>query len=439
MAFWRSSRMPVILQGEAAECGAACLAMVLSFWGDVSDMRSVRGRFGTSLRGVSLRTLASAAEGMGLTARSVRVELESLKHLQLPCVLHWNMNHFVVLQSVGKKHVVIHDPALGRLHLSMNELSSHFTGIALELSPNPSFRTGTSSTSIGVFGLFGRMIGLKRSLLGLASVSICLQLCLLATPLFLQLVVDESIESGDIDMPIVLGCGFVALLGLQTLMQGLRTWFTATLAASINGQWFGNVLDHLLRVPLEYFQRRHLGDIASRVLSMEEIQKWLTSKLVETVVDVVLCVAAIALMFSYSVPMASISLLSASTYFLLRHAWFSTLRQLTSENIAYAAKQHGHLLETIRGIETVRVNGGELERRQSWLGLVVRQFNAGLSMTRRFILLQSANSILFGIDRVVVICIGARAAIESTFSVGMLFGYLAFRDIFIGRISVVVE
>ena len=136
---WRS-RTPVILQVEAAECGLACLAMIMGHYGNQIDLATLRRRYSISVKGVTLRDLIATADTVGLSTRAVRLELEDLPNLRMPCILHWSMNHFVVLTQVKGNKVTIHDPAVGRRTLSMGEVSREFTGIALEATPNDSFR-----------------------------------------------------------------------------------------------------------------------------------------------------------------------------------------------------------------------------------------------------------------------------------------------------------
>ena len=134
-SFWRNHRLPVLLQTEAAECGLACLCMVASFWGHKLDIASMRRRFSVSLKGVTLKALMAMAQGLALQTRPLKLDMQHLSELKLPCVLHWDLNHFVVLKSVSGKFATIHDPAVGERKLALTELAKHFTGVALELTP----------------------------------------------------------------------------------------------------------------------------------------------------------------------------------------------------------------------------------------------------------------------------------------------------------------
>jgi ATP-binding cassette, subfamily B, bacterial CvaB/MchF/RaxB len=162
LIFSGGSKLPMIFQTEAAECGLACLAMVASAHGLRFDLPGIRARLSVSLKGMNLAQLVEGAQLIDMASRPVRLELEELKDLKLPCILHWDMNHFVVLQSVGKRKVVVHDPAKGVKTLSLEECSKHFTGVALELSPTPDFKPRTEKQRVSLRSLVGRLVGVTN-------------------------------------------------------------------------------------------------------------------------------------------------------------------------------------------------------------------------------------------------------------------------------------
>lgn len=150
----------MLLQTEAAECGLASLAMVAGYWGHRIDLANMRRRFSVSLKGSTLKSLIAMAQGLGLASRPLKLDLQHLPQLKLPCVLHWDMNHFVVLKQVSARHIVIHDPAVGERKLSLDEASKHFTGVALELTPDASFRKAEEKLQFSLLSLMGRVDGL---------------------------------------------------------------------------------------------------------------------------------------------------------------------------------------------------------------------------------------------------------------------------------------
>src|SRR5947209_258460 len=179
-------RMPMLLQTEGAECGLACLAMVASHHGLQSDLPTLRQRFSLSLKGATLVDLIRMAGQMQLHARALRAEMEHLPQLETPCILHWDLNHFVVLKEVRHGKAVIHDPARGVRHVPMAEVSKHFTGVVLELAPQADFRPQVAKQTISVRQLLGRVTGLKRSLVQIFVLALALEGFMLLAPFYLQ-------------------------------------------------------------------------------------------------------------------------------------------------------------------------------------------------------------------------------------------------------------
>src|SRR5215467_6707735 len=157
-------KLPLIFQTEAAECGLACLAMIAGYHGHQTDLQSLRQRFSISMRGTTLAHMLKFADRLNLAGRPLRIELEDLPYLQTPCILHWDMNHFVVLKKADKKKIVLHDPALGLRKMSYAQASRHFTGVALELTPTESFKPKDETHPLRLRDLTGKVVGLKRAL-----------------------------------------------------------------------------------------------------------------------------------------------------------------------------------------------------------------------------------------------------------------------------------
>jgi ATP-binding cassette subfamily B protein RaxB len=439
LRFWGGSRLPVLLQTESAECGLACLAMVASHFGHRIDLAGMRRRFSISLKGATLKTLITMAEAMGLQTRPLKLQLQDLGKLQTPCILHWNMNHFVVLQGVRGDRVVIHDPAIGRRDLLISQVSESFTGVALELTPGATFKTEENTQRVSLRSLIGRVVGLKRSLAQILVLGVALQVCALAAPFYMQWVVDEALVANDRDLVTVLGIGFLLLVVMQAVIGAVRSWITTVIATNLNFQWFGNAFSHLMKLPLPYFERRHLGDIVSRFGSIQTIQHALTSQLVEAIIDSLLVIGALVIMCLYSPALTAVAAGAVGIYLVLRLSIFRAMREATAEQIIHAAKQQTHFLESARGIQSVRLFGRADERRISWMNTLADQFNAELRLARLSVSYQTAHTMLFGIERVAVIWIAALAVVSNQFSVGMLFAFIAYKDQFTGRLTALID
>jgi ATP-binding cassette subfamily B protein RaxB len=432
-AFWAPKRLPVILQTEAAECGLACIAMVSSYWGHKIDLSSMRQRFCISLKGATLKGLMAIAHGLNLQPRALKLDMEHLSQLRLPAVLHWDMNHFVVLKGITSTHGYIHDPGIGERRLALEEVAKHFTGIALELMPTSEFLPKNERRHFTLLSLMGRVVGLRRSLAQVLLLGLALQVCALIAPFYLQWVVDEALLASDHEMMTVLGCGFLLLILLQTTISAVRSWVTTILSTNLNFQWLGNAFTHLMKLPLPYFENRHTGDIVSRFNSIQAIQKSITLHFVEGVIDGVLVLGTLVLMCLYSLKLAAVACCAVGLYASLRVMIFSPLKEATSEQIIHSAKQQTHFLESVRGIQSVRLFGCNDERRASWLNILADQFNSELRIAKLGLSYQAANSILFGMERIIVIWMGALAVMDARFSIGMLFAFISYKDQFSQR------
>jgi ATP-binding cassette subfamily B protein RaxB len=293
-----SPRTPVTptLQSESSECALACLVMVSHAHRLQLDLAEVRRRFAVSLKGATLQQLITHSSQLNFNSRPLRLELDELGQLQLPCILHWDLNHFVVLVKAGRGHVTILDPAVGERTLPLAEVSNHFTGVALELTPNADFKPADERRRVALSALTGKVLGLKRSLFQIFVVAVVLEVFALASPLLNQLVVDDAIATHDMDLLQVLIVGFGLLLVIQTAISLARSWMVMVLGQSLSLQWAGNVFAHLIKLPVDFFEKRHLGDVVSRFGGVGAIQKTLTTSVIEAVLDGIMGMAALGMM-----------------------------------------------------------------------------------------------------------------------------------------------
>ena len=435
----RAGRVPVLLQTEAAECGLACLAMVASAHGLQTDLATLRQRFSLSLKGVTLADLVRMADGLQLQSRALRAELDELTQLQTPCILHWDLNHFVVLVSVRRGVATIHDPAQGVRRLKLAQVSPHFTGVALELSPGPGFAPRQERRTLRVRELLGPVSGLKRALAQVLLLALALEAFVLLTPFFMQWVVDDVLVSGDRDLLLTLGVGFGLLVLIQVLTAAGRGWAVLVLSATLNLQWLLNVFAHLLRLPVAWFEKRHIGDIWSRFTSVQSIQKALTTSFAEAVLDGALVVLTLVMMAVYSLRLTAVALAAVAVYGLLRWAFMRPLREATEEALVHEARQSSHFLESLRGVQAIKLFGAQADRRTRFAALVGHTMNAEITTRKLELGASLAHRLLFGLERVAVIWLGALLVLDRSLSVGMLFAFFAYKEQFALRVSGLID
>lgn len=439
LSFRFCNKLPLILQTEATECGLACLGMVAAYHGYRTDMITLRQQFSLSLKGMVLSSLVRIAKQLDLTTRPLKLSLNELSRLRLPCILHWDFNHFVVLKKVSTKSVTIHDPAVGVQKLTLEKVSEHFTGVALELWPNTSFEQKEQKQAIRLVNMLGRVVGLYRSFGQVLALALALEVFALVGPLFLQWTVDEVLVSADRDLLTTLAIGFGMLMLMQQAITAVRGWVLLFMSTTLGIQWRANVFSHLLQLPIAYFEKRHLGDVVSRFGSIDAIQKTLTNSFVEAILDGLMAVATLVLMVIYSPTLAFIAMVSMSLYGAIRLCKFRPVRIAAEEQIVHAAKQQGHFLETIRGAKTIKLFQRQDERRSSWLCLLVAQVNAELHTEKLALLFHTLNGLIFGTANIAIIWFGAKLVLNGNFTVGVFIAFHAYKSQFDTRVASLID
>jgi ATP-binding cassette subfamily B protein RaxB len=432
-------RLPVLLQTEAAECGIACLAMIACYHGHAVNVATLRRRFAVSLQGTTLAALSDFAARLGFGSRAVRLELDDLGRLALPCVLHWRFTHFVVLRRVSPRTITVHDPCRGARKLPLREAAEAFTGVALELWPSPQFERRSAQPRVRLRELIGTVRGLARSIAQVLVVAVALETFLVAHPLFLQWVVDHALVAASGELLALLALGFGLLVLFEQATAALRSWIVMHFETTLSLQWHANVFAHLLRLPVPYFEKRHLGDVVSRFRSIDSIQRTVTTAFIEAVVDGAMSIVLLIVMCCYSLPLTALCLAAVALYTGGRCLAHSPLREARHEQIAAAAKQESHFIETVRGVRAIRLFHRGGERRDSWVALLVEQVNAGLRAAKLGIALRYTNGLLFGLENVLVVYLGASLVLDGRFSAGMLLAFVAYKRQLALRVSALID
>jgi ATP-binding cassette subfamily B protein RaxB len=432
-------RVPLILQSEAPECGIACVAMIASYHGFRTDLSALRLRLSPSMRGVTLKHISAVAETMKMSARGVQAPLTALGQLRLPAILHWDMNHFVVLTEVRGDRITVHDPAVGTRILKTEEASRHYTGIAMEIQPAAGFVPADERQKISAWQLLGVASSMRDAIFQVVVLSLVLEVLAIATPFFVQIVVDRVVVGRDVDLLAVLGVGFALLVLMQVAVTAVRAWLGVYLSTQINLRLLDALFGQLLRLPLAWFEKRHIGDIVSRFRSVDAIQRTLTLTFVETAIDGAMVLLTVAVMLWYSAWLTLIVLVAAVLYGSARWFFFGPQRRAADEQIIHEARSGTHFIETLRGMLAIKLNMREPERRGAYNNLIIEQTNAAVATQKIVIAHRALNGIIFGLENVAVIWLAARLVMDGHFSVGMLFGFLAFKLLFITRINNLVD
>jgi len=429
--FSTGSSIKFLRQAEVAECGLACIGMIANYYNYDIDLGTMRRRFEPSLRGTTLRGLIDICSHIGFVPRAVRASLDKLAALHVPAILHWDMNHYVVLETVSGSKALIHNPAIGTRWISLEEVSNHFTGVALELRPGDAFTPKRERKKLHLSQLWNHISGLKRGLAQALTLTAILQILVLASPYYLQLAVDRAIPSLDVDFLTVLAWAFILVAIFNAAVSLLRGLVLLHAGTSVAVGLASNVFRRLMRLPVPWFEKRHSGDVLARLQSIVPIQKFLTESAVASIVDGVFTVLTLTIMFFYSPALTALALIALALQTLVHIVTFSAQRQAEEARIVASSAQHTTQIETLRGIRSIRLSGRESLRLALWQTRLVAVANQDVRGARILLAQQTANLVITGIEQVLSIWLAVRFVINGEgFSLGMLFAFLAYKVLF---------
>lgn len=432
-------KTPMIYQSEVAECGLACLAMVAAAYGREIDLLSLRRLYSPSSRGLSLADIVRVASNLDFITRSVRLEPESLGALRAPAILHWDMNHFVVLLSSSSNGILIHDPAKGRRTVSKQELGKHFTGVALELTPSQNFRRETVKSRLPLRSIWENSRGVVKVAVQIIFASIALQFLVLSGPWFVQIVVDQVLLTADMSLLLVLAVGFGLLVLVQVAIAAFRSFMVLFLGTNLGIEMSGSLMRHLLKLPDDFFGKRHLGDVASRFSSVDAIQRTLTTSFIEAIVDGLVVAITLVVMFLYNVTLTLVVVTAVSIYLIFRYLIFTPGRQAIEDILVAQGRKESLFMESLRGIQSIRVANREAWRLDLFMNQLCEEKNAEIRAERWKIFAKAVNGSIFGLENILAVWLGASLVIGGSLSVGMLLAFLAYKVNFASKASAMID
>jgi ATP-binding cassette subfamily B protein RaxB len=421
--------------------------MISSHFGGHVGLSELRQRFPVSAKGISLDQLMRSANAINLSTRALRVEPNEFGSIAVPCILHWGFKHFVVLEKVlvdGRIRLL--DPARGRVVVGKNEISEHFTGVVLELKPTELFTTKPPEKELGLFELMGRVHGLAITLARIFAVAVLVQILALASPLFNQFLIDEAIARYDLPMADVMLVGFVILMLVQSALGLLKGWMVIFLSQELSLQWRGKVFSHLLRLPIEFFENRHIGDVLSKFGALGALQQSITTTAIGAALNLILTLVAAAMMVVYSWPLAFIGFSFALAYGIFRLIAYGPFKQATSERIILSAKESTNFIESIRGIQAIKIFSKEVHRHLLWQNLVVDVQNRDVKTAKMGQWFGLVRQVIFGAESLTLLWLGARTIIlgsglagSAPLTLGMFFAFAAYQRQFSDSVAGLID
>jgi ATP-binding cassette subfamily B protein RaxB len=422
--------MRLMQQAEAAECGLACLGMIAAHQGLKISLAELRRRFPTSLRGAALDDLVDAASQLGLIARPLRLELEELADVRFPVLAHWDLKHFVVIRRRVRAGYRVFDPALGVRTFSDEELSRRLSGVVVEFDRAEGFSTLDASARLRMRDFWKDQPGVGTAFGQLLGLSMLLQFVGIASPLYVQFVVDEVLIKRDVELLSGLALGFGMILVVQLVLKGLRALVLLYSGNQLAVNLTGAIMRRLLRLPLAYFEKRHQGDVLSRIGSLSPIREFLTRGIVEALLNSVTVLITLIVMLCYDLLLTAIVIGSLLIYGVIKTVTLPYLKRLSQEQIHAAADENSHVIESLATIQATKLGNLEARRERLWHGLFMRTVNASVLVERLRIGLTLGNAGVSGVEQILVVFLGAGLVIDGSLTIGALYAFLAFKSQF---------
>ena len=427
---FRRRRVPVVQQMEVTECGAAALAMVLGFHGHHATLAELREACSTGRDGASAFDVLAAGRAHGLVASALRIEdVAELARLPLPAILHWDFNHFVVLERMGRAGLAVVDPGAGRSVVSFAEAGRRFTGIALCFEPGPKLQPRAASRpSLARYRVL--LAGLVPNLWQVLLASLALQLLGLVIPVASQLLLDRVIAPRQLPWLWGLGIALAATVVARGLLGLIRSWVLQGLQNALDASLMGRFLEHLLQLPLAFFAQRETGDLVQRVQSNAILRQLFSSQSVAALLDSMLLAGYVALMLAFDWRLGAIVL----TFGLVRVLLFVTLlrrnQQLMSAELAGGGREGSALVAALSGLETIKATGSEQRVAARWTNHMMATTNRQLERRRLDIHADLAVTVLKGLALAAVFVVGGGLVIQQEITLGVFAAFMTLQALF---------
>lgn len=433
--FFAKRDLPIYYASEMAECGLICVAMVAGFFGNHTPLEELRQRFAVSPRGMTLRSVLRVAAELGIDTRSLRIELDEMRQLALPAILHWDMTHFVVLKATSAYGLLLHDPARGRVTVPWHEASRHFTGIAVELAPNTRFTSAPARRNRVLAQLLRAETSLPGRMMRILAISLAAQSIAMLMPLYAQLVIDRVIREGDVKLITSLTLIFGALILLSPLMGWVRGWSIQFASSVLGYRLARNIMSHLLSLPIRFFDNRPVGDMAGRLNSVQTILDFFSEGVIASAIDIVIGLVSGTILFLIDGRIALVVLVGlliiVTTAMILQRQ--VNLRSY-AEQVTRAAEMD-YQFQTLSGMLSIKVLGGEQERLASWSGVHIAALNATLALARLRVTADELRRIMLNLHTLLLVFLSALAVMKGTLSAGGMFAILVYRQILAERVD----
>jgi len=432
-------RVPTLQQMTMVECGAASLAMILSYYGRKTSVSEVRERCGVGRDGLSALSIARAARSYGLRVRALTLQENDFRFVSLPAIVHWGFNHFLIVERWTPRYVDLVDPAMGRRRVTAEEFDNSFTGIVLTFEPGVNFDRSSAKRRVNLAYYALNYVKLAPfTLLQILGASLLLQLFGLVVPVLTALLVDTLIPAKLQDALTLLAIGLLILFVAQLTTMLLRASVLLYLQTKVDTQMMLGFFEQLLSLPLRFFQQRSSGDLLARLSSNTVIRDTISNQLVSTVLDGTFVLAYLAILFTISPLFGLLVLLLGALQIVLLMLTNHAVRELTSRELIAQGKAQGYAAEALVGMTTLKAAGAEQRALQRWSNLFFDQMNASVRRTYVSSLINTVMTTLQTFSPVLLLVCGTFLALNGTLQIGTMLALVSLATAFLTPLSSLV-
>lgn len=426
-----------VYQSEIADCGLACITMILNYYGKSYNLEDLKRKYSSSISGSSLNDIIKVAKNEDLIALPYEIEEEDIEDIKTPCIAHWNNNHFVVISEIKDSKVTIFDPANGKLKYSMSDFIDNFSFVICELSANEDFSSVSvkNKNNNSLINVINNVNNSWKDIFNILLMSISLEIFIIMLPIFNKVVIDNIVIENNKNLLLPIGIGFLFIVFFKSLAEWFKKNMLLYLTANIQINLKYNIFNKLLKLPLNFYKKRGVADILSKFESLEEIKKTISKGIIESSIDTFTIIITSSVMLYLSPIMFSVVFLFLLVILLIKFLYIQKIRFKTNKLINAQVNEDNFLVESLKTIETTRGHNQEDFVFKKWYALYIDYIKSNTSLTKLNITIDSIEDFFINMQRIVIIWIGTAFIISGEITIGGLFAFVSYQIIFTQQLS----
>jgi len=403
--------------------------MIMAFFGNAVDLPSLRKKYGISIRGATLAMLVQISTDIGFRSRALRFDFEGIETLRLPCILHWGLNHFVVLASCKHRSLIIHDPARGRLEISRRIASDYISGVALEITAPGPLASIDRQAPLRIWQLLSGVQGVSRSLAQLFGSTALLQLSVAALPIFSQIALDGAVKRMEFPPRFLIAVGLLSMVAFRLCAEATRASVASHLASRLGIESRADLFSRLHQLPIEFFQRHNVPMLMARFQMLTDLLNLNTEGAISLILDGAMCVFGIAVFMFYSVRLGSVALTLSVVQVVATIVANRAQRRTMFEWVTSETRASGVLLDSLRSMSTAKVNGSEHQRLAQYINALIQAGSARVRKNAIAMLLNGVDTACLGARMAITVLLGVSLLRAGKLTIGALFAFSAYQEL----------